>query len=128
MQHIAEILILILLAIVFLQSGSDKVFNWNGNLSWLKSHFEKSPFGGIVPVLLIVLTILELSSGVTSIVGGFMLYFSGNDCWATIGAVLSGITFLCLFLGQRLAKDYPGAQGIVVYFIPTVFLIYLLTN
>lgn len=128
MQHIPEILILILLAIVFLQSGLDKVFNWSGNLTWLKSHFEKSPFGGIVPLLLVVLTILELSSGITSIAGGFMLYFNDDNCWATIAAVLSGITFLCLFLGQRLAKDYPGAQTIVIYFIPTVFLIYLLTS
>jgi len=127
-EHLAELVILGMLAIVFLQSGIDKITDWKGNLGWLKGHFEKSPFDGIVPLLLLVLTILELSSGVTAIAGGFLLYFSGNDCWATIGAVLSGITFLCLFLGQRLAKDYPGAQTIVVYLIPTVFLIYLLTN
>jgi len=126
MEHLAEIFILIMLATVFLQSGIDKVVDWNGNLGWLKGHFEKSPFNGIVPLLLLILTILELTSGVTAIVGGFMLYFSGDDCWALISAVLSGVTFLCLFFGQRLAKDYPGAQTIVVYLIPTVFLIYLL--
>lgn len=128
MEHLTEIFILLMLAIVFLQSGIDKVTDWKGNLGWLKGHFEKSPFNGIVPILLLVLTILELSSGITAIVGGCMLYFSDDNCWAMIAAVLSAGTFLSLFLGQRLAKDYPGAQGIVVYFIPTVFLLYLLTN
>lgn len=127
MEHLAESAILLMLAIVFIQSGTDKVIDWKGNLGWLKSHFEKSPFNGIVPLLLLVLTVLELASGITAVAGLCMLYFSDNNCWALLSAVLSSATFLCLFLGQRLAKDYPGAQSIVVYFIPAVFLIYLLT-
>ncbi|MDX1365844.1 MAG: DoxX family protein, partial [Arenibacter latericius] len=31
-----------------------------------------------------------------------------------------------LLLGQRIAKDYDGARTIAIYFIPTVFLVFLL--
>lgn len=128
MEQIAEIFILLMLAIVFLQSGIDKITDWNGNLGWLKSHFSKTIIKGMVPFALALVLLLELASGITAIVGAIMLGCGNDDCWAMTSAVLSGITFLLLFLGQRLAKDYAGAQGIVVYFIPTVFLIYLLVS
>jgi len=128
MEHLASIFILALLAIVFLQSGIDKVVDWKGNLGWLESHFSKTLIKGMVPFSLALVMLLELASGVTAIVGAILLWCHDDSCWALVSAVLSGITFLLLFLGQRLAKDYPGAQGIVVYFIPTVFLLYLLLN
>ena len=42
----------ILVAILFLQSGLDKIFNYKGNLEWLTSHFAKSPLGGTVGLML----------------------------------------------------------------------------
>lgn len=126
MGHLVESIILILLAIVFLQSGIDKIVDWKGNLGWLKGHFANTPIKNMVPLSLGLITLLEISSGVTAIIGIFMLCISGNTCWALISGILSAITFLMLFLGQRLAKDYPGAQTIVIYLIPTVILLYLL--
>lgn len=126
MEHIVEILILSLLAIVFLQSGIDKVIDWKGNFGWLQTHFSKSILKNFVGVCLMMITILELIAGITAIIGGILLYTNGTTSWALVSAIVSAVTFLLLFLGQRLAKDYPGAQTIVIYFIPTVFLIYLL--
>ncbi|HLV23388.1 MAG TPA: hypothetical protein VKY36_01235 [Moheibacter sp.] len=128
MEHLPETFILIMLAIVFLQSGIDKITDWKGNLGWLKGHFANSPFRNIVPVLLFVLTIFEVISGLTSVVGTVALITCGGTFFPLLGGIFSALTFLMLFLGQRIAKDYPGAQGIVVYFIPTVFLLYLLLN
>ena len=54
------------LAILFLQSGIDKVVDRRGNFEWLKGHFAKSPLAGIVPALLICITILELAAGALS--------------------------------------------------------------
>jgi uncharacterized membrane protein YphA (DoxX/SURF4 family) len=56
------------LAILFLQSGIDKVMDRRGNLEWLKGHFAKSPLAGTVPALLTAITILELAAGVLSVV------------------------------------------------------------
>ena len=50
-------LICAFMAVLFLQSGLDKVFDYQGNLSWLTGHFSKSIFNGMVPILLTVLTV-----------------------------------------------------------------------
>lgn len=127
MIHLTEILILIMLGIVFLQSGIDKVVDRKGNLEWLRSHFSASVFKNIVDLNFNIITVLEIASGVLAIVGAVVLVLTGDTLVPLIAAISSAITFLCLFLGQRIAKDYPGAQTIVIYLIPTFFLVYLLT-
>ncbi|WP_136468158.1 DoxX family protein [Flagellimonas onchidii] len=130
MEHItanaAQILILLFLTITLLQSGIDKIMDWSGNLGWLKEHFSKSIFSGLVPLLLAIVLLMEMVSGILCAVGAFQFLVSGKSNMALCGALLSAVTLLFLLLGQRVAKDYEGAKTIVVYFIPTVFLIYLL--
>ncbi len=130
MEHItanaAQILILLFLTITLLQSGIDKIMDWSGNLGWLKEHFSKSIFSGSVPLLLAIVLLMEMVSGILCAVGAFQFLVSGKSNMALCGALLSAVTLLFLLLGQRVAKDYEGAKTIVVYFIPTVFLIYLL--
>ena len=67
--YLMQILVAAFLAILFLQSGIDKIIDHRGNLEWLKGHFAKSPLGGGVPILLTALTILELGAGVLSAIG-----------------------------------------------------------
>ena len=56
-------------AILFLQSGFDKVFDWKGNLEWLKGHFSKSPLASFVAPMLGVLTVIEILAGLSSAIG-----------------------------------------------------------
>ena len=116
------------LAILFLQSGLDKIFDRRGNLEWLMSHFAKSPLAGMVPLLLLVITIVELCAGGFSAIGCVLIVISGNDTIAFIGAVLSSLAILALFFGQRMAKDYAGAAVLVPYFLLTLVTIYLLAG
>jgi uncharacterized membrane protein YphA (DoxX/SURF4 family) len=125
-SHAAEVLLLVFLTITFLQSGIDKILDWKGNLGWLTGHFSKSIFKGTVPVLLAMILVMEMLSGVLCGVGLFELAMNGESMFAFYGAVLSTVTLLMLLLGQRVAKDYVGAQTIVVYLIPTIFLVYLM--
>ncbi len=67
--YLMQILAAALLAILFLQSGVDKIVDRRGNLEWLKGHFAKSPLAGVVPALVTAITILELAAGVLSGVG-----------------------------------------------------------
>lgn len=39
-SDVAKILIPLFLAILFLQSGLDKIIDWKGNLTWLKGHLS----------------------------------------------------------------------------------------
>ncbi|MDD3459102.1 MAG: DoxX family protein [Weeksellaceae bacterium] len=126
MEHLAEIFILLMLAIAFLQSGVDKAVDWKGNLEFMQQHFSKSPFKNMVKTNLFIVTVLELISGTLALVGAVLLFVNGQDGVAKLAAVLSAITLGCLFTGQRLSKDYPGAQTIVVYLIPVFFLLWLL--
>ncbi len=103
-------------AILFLQSGLDKVFHYKGNLDYFKDHFKNSPLSKTVGLLMPTITILEVASGVVSAIGVVAL-FSGNTKWAFYGLFLSALSILCLFLGQRLAKDYGGAGGLTGYFV-----------
>ncbi|RIV34972.1 DoxX family protein [Flagellimonas lutimaris] len=125
-SNTTEILLLVFLTITFLQSGIDKILDWKGNLEWLTGHFSKSIFKGTVPVLLSIILVLEMLSGILSGVGVFQFAIDGESLYGFYGATLSAITLLMLLLGQRVAKDYAGAQTIVVYLIPTIFLLYLM--
>ena len=49
LANITEIILLVFLSITFLQSGLDKMLDWNGNVSWLKGHFKYTFLGKMVP-------------------------------------------------------------------------------
>src|ERR1044071_9315388 len=116
------------LAILFLQSGIDKIVDRPGNFEWLKGHFAKSPLAAVVPLLLICITILEVAAGALSAVGCVLLLVSKNPTIAFYGAILSAAATTALFFGQRIAKDYAGAAVLVPYFLLTLVAIYLLAQ
>ena len=127
-EFLAQLLVSAFLAILFLQSGIDKILDRQGNLSWLKGHFAKSPLAGMVPLMFGVLTIIELAAGALSGIGFVALLFTHNPTIAFYGAVVSAIAILCLFFGQRVAKEYAGAAILVPYFLVTLVAIYLLAH
>ena len=116
------------LAILFLQSGIDKVVDRRGNLEWLNGHFAKSPLAGVVPALVTAITILELAAGALSGVGCLALIALRDSTVAFYGAVISAVTIVALFFGQRMAKDYAGAAVLVPYFLLALIAIYLLAQ
>jgi hypothetical protein len=116
------------LAILFLQSGIDKVIDHRGNLEWLKGHFAKSPLAGIVPALVTVITILEIAAGALSAIGCVVVILLRDSTVAFYGAVISAVALIALFFGQRMAKDYAGAAVLVPYFLLTLVAIYLLAQ
>jgi uncharacterized membrane protein YphA (DoxX/SURF4 family) len=126
--YLLQLLVSAFLAILFLQSGIDKVVDRQGNLEWLKGHFAKSSLAGLVPVLFGLLTIIEISAGVLSAIGVVAQIVSHNSTIAFYGAIVSAIAVLCLFFGQRMAKEYAGAAVLVPYFLLTLAAIYLLRS
>jgi len=114
------------LAILFLQSGIDKVVDRRGNLEFLQGHFAKSPLSGIVPLLVTLITILEVLAGGLSAIGCALIVFTHSSIIAFYGAVISALSTLALFFGQRMAKDYAGAAILVPYFLLCLAGIYLL--
>src|SRR5438034_107617 len=126
--YFLQIFVSAFLAILFLQSGIDKVVDRRGNLEWLKGHFAKSPLAGIVPAMVTAITILEIAAGVLSAIGCVVIIFSRNSTVAFYGAVISAVAIVALFFGQRMTKDYAGAAVLVPYFLLALSAIYLLTS
>ncbi len=126
MNNTTSILILIFLAITFLQSSYDKLFYWKDNVEWLKGHFANTPLKNQVPLALLNILVLELITGILSVVGCIELFINNGRVLGNYGAVFACITLLMLLFGQRLAKDYDGARTIVIYFIPAILAVYLL--
>ena len=116
------------LAILFLQSGIDKVVDRGGNLEWLKGHFAKSPLAGVVPLMVTAITALEIAAGVLSAVGCAMIILKHGSALAFYGATLAAISIIALFFGQRMAKDYAGAATLVPYFLLALSALYLLAR
>lgn len=125
-QNIPVLLLLIFVIITFLQSGVDKVLDWKGNLSWLREHFSATPFRNTVPLLLFIVTCMELVAGLLSLAGLIQILASEEYVFAQFGSIVASLSLLMLLLGQRVAKDYEGAKTIVIYLIPTIILVLLL--
>ena len=124
--HGMQVLCSAFLAILFLQSGIDKIVDRHGNLDWLKGHFAKSPLAGFVPVMVTIITILEFAAGILSAVGCVLIFFRRDSTLAFYGAVAAAFAIVALFFGQRMAKDYAGAATLVPYFLLALAAIYLL--
>ena len=115
----------LLVAILFIQSGLDKVFDWKGNLEWLTGHFSKTFLRGTVPPMLATITLMELATGFLSIVGIIYFFVTGSTVLIFYASILGAASIAALFFGQRVAKDYAGAAVLIPYFILLIILMSL---
>ncbi len=126
--YILQVLVSAFLAVLFLQSGLDKVIDRKGNREYLNEHFARSPLAGTVGPMFLVVTILEVSAGALSGVGCVLLIVTRDSTVAFLGAVIAGINIVALFFGQRVAKDYAGAAALVPYFLLALAAIFILAE
>jgi hypothetical protein len=115
----------LLVAILFIQSGLDKVFDWKGNLEWLTGHFSKTFLARFVPVMFATITVLEIATGLIAAAGVVYYLVAGSLSWLFAASVLGAAAIAGLFFGQRVAKDYPGAAILIPYFLLLLVLMFL---
>jgi putative oxidoreductase len=123
--RLIQVIISLFVGVLFLQSGFDKVFNFQGNKGYIQSVFAKTFLQYFSTILFIIILILEVLAGICCFFGGIFYFFSGYQEIAILGLMLSFISILCLFTGQRIAKDYGGAASLVGYFLLIAFGLYL---
>ena len=114
------------LGILFLQSGLDKVFDWSGNKAYVKGYLDKTPMRRLSGFLFFVITVLEVLAGVVSAAGVLSTVLLRETGLGLFGAFLAASSIVSLFMGQRLAKDYASAAGMVPYFLTTLVALVLL--
>ena len=113
-------------AIAFLQSAADKVIDKQGNLEYLTGYFASSPLRGLIQPMFLAITILEAVAGALCSLGALCLLVGCGTGLALWGLIFSLIALLCLFFGQRLAKDYGGAVVIASYYAVAILGLILL--
>ena len=115
----------LLVAILFIQSGLDKVFDWKGNLEWLTGHFSKTFLSRFVWIMLAKIMVAELATGFLAAAGIIYFFVTGSTLLIFYASILGAVSITALFFGQRVAKDYPGAAVLVPYFILLIAMMYL---
>ncbi|GAB4429146.1 MAG: hypothetical protein OHK0011_11490 [Turneriella sp.] len=87
--RLLRVVIPALMAILFMQSGLDKVFDFRGNLNWMTEHFSKTFLRGVVPVALVAITALELASALLCAVGAIAVLTANSVTPAFFGLLLA---------------------------------------
>ena len=118
--EIVQMLIGLFLGIGLLQSGTDKIVDWKGNMSFLTEHFAKSFMRSLVTPMLLAVTVLETVGGILCLGGVAMALLYQNFDLILMGMIVIAFNFVALFAGQRFSKDYAGAAVLVNYFILTI--------
>ena len=119
-KALLQLLLTIFVAILFIQSGLDKVFNYKAEQSFYRQHFAKTFLKSTVGLLMPIITISELAAGLFCGVGVLALLFTGRPELGFIGMLLAALSIIQLFFGQRVAKDFAGAASLVPYFLLTI--------
>jgi len=116
------------LGIILTQSGLDKIFNWEGELNFMTEKFSKTILAPFTAFGLIQVTILEILSGILSLLGSIMVLFFDNESYGVMGLILAAISLTILMLGQRISKDYDGSAALVPYFLLTMIGLFMYSN
>ena len=124
-ETLIQVLTSLFVSILFIQSGLDKIFNYQTEKEFYQSHFKNSILRNTVPFLMPTITIAELLAGFLSALGVVFLLLSGSENIAIAGMVMASLSICMLFFGQRIAKDYQGSAVLVPYFLVTVAGLYL---
>lgn len=118
---------LLIFAIVWLQSGISKLIDFKGELAYFNQQLKSTwCIKHMVKESLVLVTVLEIGSGLIQIAAIFSLW-TGHDLILSYWAGLASLfTLFTLITGQRMAKDYTGAQGIMAYIAAAIIFLFIL--
>lgn len=122
-SYLTPIIIFLFWSITFIESALSKIFDLNGNIGYFSSVLSNTFLKNMAVPIFYFILILELASGLSAFASLIALFIDVKIC-IEIGTLSIGLccfTVICLFTGQRLAKDYAGASGIVGYFVAGIF-------
>jgi len=114
-QLIFQSLALIFLIAVLGESGLGKVLDYKGNKAYFEDTFKKSPLAGMIGLLFPVVTIMEVATGLLAAIGLVQIWLDSSNHFGIWALELGCLNFISLIFGQRMAKDYAGAAGVVPY-------------
>ncbi|HFS66646.1 MAG TPA: DoxX family membrane protein, partial [Flavobacteriia bacterium] len=97
----AELLVLAFILITFLQSGIDKLTDWNGNVAYIKSVFAKTFLANISTFLLAIIAFAEMLAGILSLIGIYQILANQDTFYGFLALIVAAKVLLALLFGQR---------------------------
>lgn len=125
-RWLVRLLLTLLLAILFVDAALEKFRDWRGTLGFFREHFGKTWLRPFVVPLLVLLTVMMTAAAVGCVGGVVQLLLGQSPVLAWWGAALSAVTLLSLFFGQQVAKDHAGANGLIPFFLASLFALWVL--
>jgi len=117
--------LLLFVLITFGLSAVEKFSDWKGQISFLQDHFKNTFLSGMVPLLLTIISVVELAAAILAIYGIFTLITDGNFEPGFYALTAATLSLLMLMFGQRMAKDYVGSANLTAYFMVCIFGLYI---
>jgi len=96
------------------------MFQWKSNLEFYNKHFGATFIKKKLKYLLVFILIGEIICGFSAIFAILHFLINENTFYGFFTCVLASLLLLSMLIGQRIAKDYPGAMNITVYFIVAI--------
>ena len=127
-ENLEALLIVLFLIVAFGIALIEKLANLKETISYISEIFKTSFIRNFVKPLITILMLLEVLTLFFLVVGIFQLYFQNEKEMALLGIVFSCFSIIYMLIGQRIAKDYPGATSLTIYFILSIFGIYILNS
>ncbi|AGC76553.1 hypothetical protein LX97_01214 [Nonlabens dokdonensis] len=120
------ILISAFLSITYFFSAFEKIKDWNKTIKYYNEMFKGRLSRKLVLVSIYVIIVVELSSILLFLYGNFSFINSESRIVLQYAFIISSILLLVLLSGLRIAKDYQGAAQIGIYFLISIFGLYLM--
>jgi hypothetical protein len=116
------------LAVLFLQSGLDKVLDRRGYVSAFVESTSRGPLRRWAKAWLNLITLLEVLAGSVSAAGVVLYVLDGRNPMLAGGAVASAVALLVSFAMQRLNRDETASARLVPYFLVALVAVHLSTR
>ena len=125
-SHSTIILLSAFLCITYFFSAFEKIKDWNETIKYYNEMFKGRLSRKLVLVSIYVIIVVELSSILLFLYGNFSLINLESKIALQYAFMISAILLLVLLCGLRIAKDYQGAAQIGIYFLISIFGLYLM--
>jgi len=125
LPHAPQILILIFLTFHFGIALYEKFSDWDRIFIFYDKTFKKTVLSGFIKPLIAIMMLFETLNFFFLSTGLYEIIRYQETETAFIACIFSSITTLYILGGQRIAKNYASANSLSIYFIISIFGLFL---
>lgn len=121
-----EIIIVLFFIVTYTFSAFEKLADWKGTLSYYNNLFQGTLVAYWIPSSIGGIILLEIIIVIGLLYGGYEFIQYGNIETLYFSYIISAFLLLVFLIGQRILKDYNGAQNIAIYLLINILGLYFL--